>query len=57
MNYKYRYRLRPSDAPVEQLAWTVDTCRQVYNHFLHRLNRDADTSAYSEEKLLPDLKK
>ena len=57
MNYNYRYRLRPSDALAEQLAWTVDTCRQVYNHFLHRLNRTDDTSAYSEQKLLPSLKK
>ena len=57
VNYNYRYRLRPSDALEEQLAWTVDTCRQVYNHFLHRLNRSDDTSAYTEQKRLPDLKK
>jgi putative transposase len=57
VNYNYRYRLRPSNALEEQLAWTVDTCRQVYNHFLHRLNRTDDTSAYSEQKLLPSLKK
>jgi len=57
VNYNYRYRLRPSDALEQQLAWTVDTCRQVYNHFLHRLNRTDDTSAYSEQKLLPSLKK
>jgi putative transposase len=57
MNYNYRYRLQPSDVLEEQLAWTVDTCRQVYNHFLHRLNRTDDTSAYSEQKLLPSLKK
>jgi putative transposase len=57
MNYNYRYRLRPSDALEEQLAWTVATCRQVYNHFLHRLNRNDDTSSYSEQKLLPSLKK
>jgi len=57
MNYNYRYRLRPSDTLEEQLAWTVDTCRQVYNHFLHRLNRNDDTSAYSEQKRLPSLKK
>ena len=56
MNYNYRYRLRPSDALEERLAWTVDTCRQVYNHFLHRLNRVDDTSSYSEQKRLPDLK-
>jgi putative transposase len=57
MNYNYRYRLRPPDALEKRLAWTVDTCRQVYNHFLHRLNRNDDTSAYSEQKRLPDLKK
>jgi len=57
MNYNYRYRLRPSDALEEQLAWNVDTCRQLYNHFLHRLNRTDSTSAYSEQKLLPSLKK
>jgi len=56
MNYNYRYRLRPGDALEEQLAWTVDTCRQVYNHFLHRLNRVDDTSSYSEQKRLPGLK-
>ena len=57
MNYNYRYRLHPSDALEQQLAWTVDTCRQVYNHYLHRLNRNDDTSAYAEQKRLPDLKK
>ncbi|OYR86169.1 transposase [Halorubrum ezzemoulense] len=56
MNYNYRYRIRPSNALEERLAWTVDTCRQVYNHFLHRLNRVDDTSSYSEQKRLPDLK-
>ena len=56
MNYNYRYRLNPTDALEERLAWTVDTCRQVYNHFLHRLNRVDDSSAYSEQKRLPDLK-
>jgi len=56
MNYNYRYRLNPSDALAKRLAWTVDTCRQVYNHFLHRLNRVDDTSAYSEQKRLPELK-
>jgi putative transposase len=56
MNYNYRYRLRPSDALQERLAWTVDTCRQVYNHFLHRLNRNDNTSSYSEQKRLPSLK-
>jgi len=57
MNYNYRYRIRSSDALDEQLAWTVDTCKQVYNHFFYRLNRNDDTSAYSEQNLLPSLKK
>ncbi|MFD1513972.1 RNA-guided endonuclease InsQ/TnpB family protein [Halomarina rubra] len=56
MNYNYRYRLRPSDTLEERLVWTADTCRQVYNHFLHRLNRSDSTSAYSEQKHLPSLK-
>ena len=56
MNYNYRYRLNPTDALKDRLAWTIDTCRQVYNHFLHRLNRNDDTSSYSEQKRLPDLR-
>jgi putative transposase len=55
VNYNYRYLLQRPDALEEQIAWTVDTCRQVYNHFLHRLNRTDDTSAYSEQKRLPSL--
>ena len=56
MRYNYRYRITPSDDLHERLAWTVDTCRQVYNHFLHRLNRNSGTTAYTEQSLLPDLK-
>ncbi|WP_425604326.1 helix-turn-helix domain-containing protein [Natrinema gelatinilyticum] len=57
MRYNYRYRLNPTDELHERLAWTVDTCRQVYNHFLHRLNRKDSTTAYSEQSVLPDLKR
>ena len=53
----YRYRLNPTPTQQERLAWTVDTCRQVYNHFLHRLNRVENTSSYKEQKRLPKLKK
>mgnify|MGYP000117774692 CR=1 FL=1 len=58
MNYNYRYRLYPTDEQREALAWTLDTCRQVYNHFLKRLN-DADEvpSEYAEKNTLPDLKR
>ncbi len=37
-------------------ALALFICKQVYNHFLHRLNRIDDTSAYSEQRLLPSLK-
>lgn len=58
MNYNYRYRLYPTDEQREALAWTLDTCRQVYNHFLKRLN-DADVvpSEYAQKNTLPDLKR
>jgi hypothetical protein len=35
----YRYRLNPSDAHRETLDRHLNLYRQVYNHFLHRLNR------------------
>ncbi len=38
MNYNYKYRLEPTPSQEDQLAWTLDTCRQVYNHFLSQLN-------------------
>jgi putative transposase len=53
----YRFRLNPTPDQRERLAWTLDTCRQVYNHFLHRLNRVENTSSYKEQKRLPKLKK
>ncbi|WP_160135499.1 RNA-guided endonuclease InsQ/TnpB family protein [Halococcus salsus] len=52
----YKSRLNPTPAQAEQLAWTLDTCRQVYNHFLHRLNRVENTSSYNEQQRLPKLK-
>jgi putative transposase len=52
----YRFRLNPTSDQREQLAWTLDTCRQVYNHFLHRLNRVENTSKYGESNRLPKLK-
>jgi putative transposase len=52
----YRFRLDPTAQHRERLAWTLDTCRQLYNHFLHRLNRVENTSSYSEQERLPKLK-
>jgi len=56
MYYNYKYRLEPSNPVEDRLIWTADTCRQLYNHFVHRLNRVDNTSSYSEQKRLPDLK-
>lgn len=56
MEFAYRFRLNPTPVQRELLAWTLDTCRQVYNHFLHRMNRNDDTSSFSEQNRLPDLK-
>jgi putative transposase len=30
-----RYRLYPTKAQVSQLAWTLETCRQVYNSLVN----------------------
>jgi putative transposase len=55
--YVYKYRLDPADAHRERLAWTIDTCRQVYNHFLHRLNQHDETPAMTTLRSeLPGLK-
>ncbi|TKX61670.1 transposase [Halorubrum sp. ASP1] len=56
MNFAYRFRLNPTPSQQEQLAWTLDTCRQVRNHFLHRMNRVENPTYTSEQNRLPDLK-
>lgn len=57
MNYNYRYRLEPSDALRETLDRHRDLYRQVYNHFLHRLNHNGGTTKYDEINQLPSVKK
>ncbi|WP_227378064.1 RNA-guided endonuclease InsQ/TnpB family protein [Haladaptatus halobius] len=56
MRYNYRYRLNPSDAHRETLDYHRDLYRQVYNHFLHRLNRVDGTTKYGEINQLPSMK-
>jgi putative transposase len=56
MRYNYRYRLNPSDALCETLDRHRDLYRQVYNHFLHRLNRVDGTTKYGEITELPSIK-
>ncbi|ELZ65694.1 transposase, IS605 OrfB family protein [Haloferax prahovense DSM 18310] len=57
MQYNYKYRLDPSKALTETLLHHVDTCRQLYNHVLHLLNKTDDNPArYEIQGRLPDLK-
>ncbi|WP_435117037.1 RNA-guided endonuclease InsQ/TnpB family protein [Halolamina sp. C58] len=57
MYYNYKYRLDPPEALTETLLHHVDTCRQLYNHVLHKLNEADDIPArYKVQGQLPDLK-
>ena len=57
MRYNYRYRLNPSDTHRETLDYHRDLYRQVYNHFLYRLNHEDGTTKYGEINQLPSIKK
>ncbi|MGM0685142.1 MAG: RNA-guided endonuclease InsQ/TnpB family protein [Halobacteriota archaeon] len=57
MQYNYKYRLNPTEALTETLLHHVDTCRQLYNHVLYKLNEADDIPArYEVQGRLPDLK-
>ena len=57
MQYNYKYRLAPSEALAETLLHHVDTCRQLYNHVLYKLNETDEIPArYEVQGRLPDLK-
>ena len=57
MNYNYRYRIEPTDVVEAELARHIDTCRQLYNHFLYELrNTDEYLSYTAMQNMLPDLK-
>jgi len=57
MQYNYKYRLDPSEDIAETLLHHVDTCRQLYNHVLYRLNEaDEIPAQYEVQGQLPDLK-
>jgi putative transposase len=57
MQYNYKYRLDPSEALTETLLHHVDTCRQLYNHVLYKLNESDEIPArYKIQGTLPDLK-
>ena len=57
MHYSYKYRLDPSEDIAETLLHHVDTCRQLYNHVLYKLNETDEIPArYKIQDTLPDLK-
>jgi putative transposase len=57
MNYNYRYRIEPSEAIEDALERHIDTCRQLYNHFLYELNNTDEYLSYTAmQNMLPDLK-
>ncbi|WP_435092744.1 RNA-guided endonuclease InsQ/TnpB family protein [Halorubrum sp. N11] len=57
MQYNYKYRLNPPEALTETLLSHVDTCRQLYNHVLYKLNEvDEIPARYKVQGQLPDLK-
>ena len=57
MNYNYRYRIEPSDTVEAELERHIDTCRQLYNHYLYELhNTDEYLSYTAMQNMLPDLK-
>ena len=58
MHYNYKYRLDPPEALTETLLHHVDTCRQLYNHVLSKLNEaDEIPARYKVQGTLPDLKR
>ena len=58
MHYNYKYRLDPPEALTETLLHHVDTCRQLYNHVLYKLNEaDEIPARYKVQGTLPDLKR
>jgi len=57
MHYNYKYRLNPSERLTETLLYHVDTCRQLYNHVLYKLNKSDEIPArYEVQDTLPALK-
>jgi len=62
MNYNYRYRLKPTESQCEALDYHRDTCRQLYNHALHRFNQIPESMGTVTQRVrkirdeLPDLK-
>lgn len=57
MNYNYRYCIEPSEAVETELERHIDTCRQLYNHYLYELRNTNEYLSYTAmQNMLPDLK-
>lgn len=62
MKFSPRCRLFPTPEQREQLDWTCDTIRQVYNHCLYRLNQLPEAAGTVNQRVrqirdeLPELK-
>lgn len=62
MKYSPRYRLFPNDQQREQLEWTVDVVRQVYNDALKRFNEIPESAGTLNQRVrsvrdeLPSMK-
>lgn len=62
MKYSPRFRLFPTSEQHEQLDWTRDTVRQIYNHGLYRFNQLPDSAGTVKQRVrqirdeLPELK-
>lgn len=47
MNYNYRYRIEPGEAVEAELERHIDTCRQLYNHYLYELRNTDEYLSYT----------
>jgi len=62
MEYSPRFRLLPTDEQREELDWTRNTVRQVYNHGLYRFNQIPESAGTVKQRVrkvrdeLPELK-
>ena len=56
MRRSYKFRLYPSKREEEQLCWTLDKCRFVYNQMLERLNKQKKPNRIELQSSIPKLK-
>jgi len=57
MQQTYKFRLYPNKKQEEQLLWTLEKCRLVYNDMLAGLNKEEKPNRLKLQSMLPELKK